>query len=61
MQQPAGDQVGHLWWRMLNGELPAANHPGIVVILIGAHERAMRCPGLASSECLRTIILGCQP
>lgn len=54
-QEPAGDQVGHLWWRMLNGELPAVNYPGIVVILIGAHERAVRCPGLEAVGCACTL------
>ena len=60
-EKPAGDQVGHLWWRILHGELPAVNHPGILVILIGANERVMRCPGLESSRvCLHTTMRGYQ-
>ena len=51
----AGDQVGHLWWRMLSGELPAINQPGVLVILIGApalpqcwkQQRAPVCPDIA--------------
>ncbi len=35
-RRSAGDQIGHLWWRLLNGELPAVNQPGAVVVLIGA-------------------------
>lgn len=41
----AGDQVGHLWWRMLNGEVPSRRHPKAVVILIGTND-------LTADDCL---------
>lgn len=34
----AGDQIGHMWWRMLNGQLPSRKHPKAVVILIGTND-----------------------
>eukprot|EP00884_Botryococcus_braunii_P016636 jgi/Botrbrau1/3656/Bobra.0204s0046.1 len=34
----AGDQVGHLWWRLLNGELPQVNMPTVAVVLIGTND-----------------------
>ena len=35
---PTGDQVGHLWWRMLNGQIPSKHHPKAVVMLIGTND-----------------------
>ena len=34
----AGDQVGHLWWRILNGELPVARQPLVYTLLIGTND-----------------------
>lgn len=42
---PAGDQVGHLWWRVQNGEVPIRRHPKAVVILIGTND-------LTADDCL---------
>lgn len=39
--RPAGDQIGHLWWRLINGEMPAMNQPGVVLILIGKARSAV--------------------
>ena len=33
----AGDQIGHLWWRMLNGQLPR-KPPKVAVVLIGTND-----------------------
>ena len=33
-----GDQVAHLHWRLLNGELPQAKQPKVVVINIGTND-----------------------
>ena len=47
----AGDQVGHLWWRLLHGELPLAytpqgKVPRVAVILIGTND-------LGAADCHR--------
>ena len=41
----AGDQVGHLWWRVQNGEVPSRRHPKAVVVLIGTND-------LTADDCL---------
>ncbi|KAK9818980.1 hypothetical protein WJX81_005038 [Elliptochloris bilobata] len=46
----SGDQVGHLWWRMLHGELPAVNQPGVVVVLIGTNDLGAAADCEAASE-----------
>ncbi|KAL4439834.1 hypothetical protein ABPG75_002835 [Micractinium tetrahymenae] len=33
-----GDQTFHLRWRLLNGELPARQHPRLVLLLIGTND-----------------------
>lgn len=33
-----GDQVGHLWWRILNGELPKVKQPKVYTMLIGTND-----------------------
>ena len=33
----AGDQIGHLWWRLLNGQLPT-KPPKVAVVLIGTND-----------------------
>ena len=33
----AGDQVGNLWWRLLNGEVPK-KQPKAIVMLIGTND-----------------------
>jgi len=43
----AGDQIGHMWWRMLNGQLPIRKHPKAVVILIGTND-------LTADDCTAT-------
>ena len=47
MIHDAGDQVGHLWWRLLNGDIPVQKHPKAVVVLIGTND-------LTADDCLRT-------
>ena len=42
----AGDQVGHLWWRILNGELPVAKQPRVITVLIGTND-------LTAADCNR--------
>jgi hypothetical protein len=42
----AGDQVGHLWWRVLNGELPAVKQPRLLTMLIGTND-------LTAADCHR--------
>ena len=42
----AGDQSGHLWWRVLNGELPAARQPRLFTLLIGTND-------LTAADCHR--------
>ena len=47
----AGDQVGHLWWRLLHGEIPLAytqqgSVPRVAVILIGTND-------LGAADCHR--------
>ena len=47
----AGDQVGHLWWRLLHGELPLAytpqgRAPRVAAILIGTND-------LGAADCHR--------
>lgn len=34
----SGDQIGHLWWRFLNGDIPVAKHPKAAVVLIGTND-----------------------
>lgn len=34
----AGDQVGHLWWRVLNGELPKVHQPRVFTMMIGTND-----------------------
>ncbi|KAK9815374.1 hypothetical protein WJX72_002408 [[Myrmecia] bisecta] len=34
----AGDQIAHLHWRMLNGEMPRAHAPNASVVLIGTND-----------------------
>lgn len=38
MGTSAGDQVGHMWWRMLNGQVPEKQHPKAVVVMIGTND-----------------------
>jgi len=48
-RRSAGDQIGHLWWRLLNGELPAVNPPGAVVVLIGARHAPHAAASVAAA------------
>ena len=34
----AGDHIGNLWWRLLNGHLPVSHPPKVAVVLIGINE-----------------------
>ena len=38
MLQSAGDQVGHLEWRLENGDIPKAHHPRAAVVMIGTND-----------------------
>ena len=34
----AGDQIAHLWWRLLHGQLPKMIMPKVAVVLIGTND-----------------------
>ena len=38
--------MGHLWWRVLNGELPAVTQPRLFTMLIGTND-------LTAADCHR--------
>lgn len=56
----AGDQVGHLWWRILNGELPKEKQPRIFTMLIGTNDLNAADCNRNGTELLATVpgILG---
>lgn len=33
-----GDQIGHLEWRLMHGDIPEVHHPKVAVILIGTND-----------------------
>jgi hypothetical protein len=35
---PAGDQTGHLLWRLLHGEVPGRRQPKAAILLIGTND-----------------------
>ena len=52
----AGDQVGHLEWRLKNGDIPKAHHPRAAVIMIGTNDlgAAQGCSGGDPEKILET-------
>ena len=34
----AGDKVKHIMWRLLNGELPSAHSPKVIIVHVGASD-----------------------
>lgn len=48
----AGDWIGHLMWRLRNGELPRTHHPKVVVIHIGTNDLSSfkACQPLGASK-----------
>lgn len=53
---PAGDQVGHLEWRLQNGDIPQRHHPKAAVIMIGTNDlgAAQGCSGGSAQKILET-------
>ena len=54
----AGDQVGHLWWRLLHGQLPSAKPPKVVIVLIGTNDMGAitgTCPRRADSDIIAAV------
>lgn len=51
---PAGDQIGHLLWRILNGELPK-NPPKVFTMLIGTNDLTAADCNMNETELLATI------
>ena len=45
-----GDQIGHLWWRLLNGQMPRAFMPKVAVVLIGTNDLFAEADCIASNE-----------
>lgn len=46
----AGDQIGHLWWRLLNGQLPKMVMPKVAVVLIGTNDLFAEADCIANNE-----------
>ncbi len=34
----AGDQIAHLWWRLLHGQVPEKIMPKVAVVMIGTND-----------------------
>lgn len=49
-----GDQIGHLWWRILNGELPK-KPPKVFTILIGTNDLTAADCNMNQTELLLTV------
>lgn len=50
----AGDQIGHLWWRILNGELPK-KPPKVFTMLIGTNDLNAADCNMNETELLATV------
>ena len=50
----AGDQIGHLWWRILNGELPK-KPPKVFTMLIGTNDLTAADCNMNETELLATV------
>ena len=50
----AGDQIGHLWWRILNGELPK-KPPKVYTMLIGTNDLTAADCNMNETELLATV------
>ena len=50
----AGDQIGHLWWRILNGELPK-KPPKVFTMLIGTNDLTAADCNRNETELLATV------
>ena len=46
----AGDQIGHLWWRLLHRQLPKMIMPKVAVVLIGTNDLFAEADCIANNE-----------
>ena len=45
-----GDQISHLWWRLLHGQMPTVHMPKVAIVLIGTNDLFAEADCLANNE-----------
>ena len=45
-----GDQIAHLWWRLLHGQMSKVYMPKVAIVLIGTNDLFAEADCLANNE-----------